>query len=1252
MVNWWEDVKTDEKKTSKDWWEDVKIAKPLTPSIEARLGLSKGEKPLIPDIERIEQRKAPITTSGDIDTHGLRGFEIPIPKGKNLFEKYIFENDAESLKRIFGFDLDKIKSSPEAFKQAQQDATNYDFTQIKRWNTIKDNAEKGNGFTKFFDKISQAGASAFMGEKIPEHYKINSGSKIADVGADIIGTIGGFATPVGGTSLLSAGQQASQGLIPKITSKASPTIRKAISSPLGHRLTEGAIMGGVVDVGQGVKEGDNAKQLVGRTIEGAVFGAGLDVAGYGIGKLAPKLKDLVKSGVLQKIEAYADEGIESTVKEAVNPPKVQGGKFKLKNIELEKAYDNYNQAIYKIQDHFGTNQLRADEMPLIKSELGIDLDSLVDDIAKAEAKTPMNTLKEIGERQRLAKVAGVVDTQKPKIQRTGKLIPEIKAMDEVAATSTSPLVPEIQTDETSFRSKIDRSPVKKTRSFKEIYDKVRTSVVDDAAPLENLEKNIKGKVDSAENSIYKQARLFKGAPERANEIVRTELEPIIKSVESAGYDYKDLGDYALAVHARDVNAAGIESGFTNEEIEEVIQKLGTPEIEKARKQLINLSNNLLDDLVENGVLSQDGVNAMRGKWKNYMPMFRSFDDEKVEFTKGLGDSFANIANPIKRLKGSQRKVVDPIENMIKNIYKTTNTTARNKVGLQLSELNKLDVDNNFIRMLDKGEEVGRKNVVNVYENGQKVGYEVQPEIYTTMLNLDKESSNTLIRVLSKPASALRAGATLTPEFALRNPMRDIQNAFVVSKSGFNPITDFASGLISTIKKDASYSDFLKHSGGYGNILSMDRQKHREVLKKTIKQPVTEKYINVMSPKGFLELLRSISDVTESATKLGEYKAALRQGQTPQEAAYRARDLMDFARAGSSIRPANRVVAFLNANIQGKSKLIRAIKEDPKRVTGKMIVSMGLPSIGAYVAQKTMANDKQREIIKDAPNWLRDTYWLVPVPGTNQIARIPKPFDISAISNVTERALEYLYDNDEEAFDGFARTLLKENGFPVMLTGIVPIIEGMTNYSFFRESSIIPLREQYIKKSDQYDINTSEAAKAIAKPMSKLLGEDSNFASPRIIDNTIYGLTGGLGKYATNAIDFMLEKTGVVEEKNRPAKAPSQLPVAKAFLVNEASSGKSMDFVYSELDKLKQERGSAKLKNEKFVQLPKLKYLEKQTKKISGLSKEIRNIKEDKSLLPKVKRDRVLDLIDKRNNIARETKKYVKKRDKELEKKQK
>lgn len=849
-------------------------------------------------------------------------------------------------------------------------------------------------------------------------------------------------------------------------------------------------------------------------------------------------------------------------------------------------------------------------------------------------------------------------------------------------------------DATTFRSKVSRDKKASKVPFSQRFEKLRSQFEDDLIALEGVEKRVRGKLSSAEDSLYKSARLFRGVPEKANTLVKNRLAPIINGIEKKGYTSADLGDYALAVHAKDVNARDVKSGFTNREIDEVINRLGTEEMEAARKELIKISDDMLDELQKNGVISKELVESLRERYPNYMPLFRNFDDEKVDFSAGLSKALANVTSPIKGLKGSERQVVDPMESMVKNIFQSTNAAERNKVARQLSKLAKDDKDSKFIRKItDKtyvtvrengaykryevdedtfdsvlgmskekkhelarslsdnpnatfatrvsvAEDLSRKNVVTVLEDGVKVRYEVEPEVYKAMLNLDQESSNTLIKILQKPASLLRAGATLTPEFSLRNPLRDIVQAFVVSESGFNPLIDFPVGLMQSISKGNLYKQWVDELGAYGNIMSGDRQVHREALERVLKESPGKKFVNVVNGKTMIRVLRAISDTTESATKVGEFRAALRKGVTPQEAAYRSRDIMDFGRSGSAIRQTNKIVAFLNANIQGKSKLIRAFNKNPAGFTARAFASVTVPTIGAFIMQKYMANDEQKQTIEESPAWMTDTFWLIPVPGTDQVARIPKPFDLSTLfSNLPERALKYTYNNDKKAFDGFAKKALADGALPGMITGLLPIIEGMANYSFFRGSSIIPRGEEGRKFEDQYDINTTETAKLLAKGAEKLTGGKGtfkNFSSPRVMDNTIKGLTAGLGTYATSAIDVLLDKFNVSDNPVRPAKAPAQQPLNKAFLVNPLQGGKSTEELYELKEKLTREKGSAKLNQRPFRDEGKLKYITNATDNMSDITKRIRQIENSRDLSAAEKRERIEPLIRQRNKIARDT----------------
>jgi len=49
------------------------------------------------------------------------------------------------------------------------------------------------------------------------------------------------------------------------------------------------------------------------------------------------------------------------------------------------------------------------------------------------------------------------------------------------------------------------------------------------------------------------------------------------------------------------------------------------------------------------------------------------------------------------------------------------------------------------------------------------------------------------------------------------------------------------------------------------------------------------------------------------------------------------------------------------------------------------------------------------------------------------------------------------------------------------------------------------------------------------------GSLKNISSPRVIDKPLQGLTAGLGKYATDAVDLILDKTGAYKRTEKPAK---------------------------------------------------------------------------------------------------------------------
>jgi hypothetical protein len=196
-----------------------------------------------------------------------------------------------------------------------------------------------------------------------------------------------------------------------------PAINSLAQAPLtiGDRVARGSsegIGGALKGFGQGLADVLTSKNPVstGDYINNAVQGisgknisptirSGLDVLSpadvIGLGQIS-KLGQL---GKLQNIGEAAEVGIKAASKIKPSPvvetvakeskqikPVSPQGRYTVKNAEMQKAVEDYDNAIKQIQDHFGTNELRASEMERIKPELGVDIENIVNRMERAQGK--------------------------------------------------------------------------------------------------------------------------------------------------------------------------------------------------------------------------------------------------------------------------------------------------------------------------------------------------------------------------------------------------------------------------------------------------------------------------------------------------------------------------------------------------------------------------------------------------------------------------------------------------------------------------------------------------------------------------------------------------------------------------------------------------------------------------------------------------------------------------------------------------
>lgn len=702
--------------------------------------------------------------------------------------------------------------------------------------------------------------------------------------------------------------------------------------------------------------------------------------------------------------------------------------------------------------------------------------------------------------------------------------------------------------------------------IKKAMSDVYTKLIDELNPLKDLVEQVEretGEKISFDDNPYMQAWLARGWAGKAEALIEhgvpehkiPAFKDIIKDIRKN--EHKEFSAYLVALHDLDLHKNKQKATFEYTEDAAVLGRhAGNERFQKAAKQIYKYQDYLLAMLVKEGLLTVKAYHTMRKMYPHYIPFFRDMSDVGMQSFLSGGKGFIDVSSPVKRLKGSTRDIIDPLESIIKNTFQFYNAVERNHVGRTFAKLADKQGVGQIVERV-KGDKAKTDNTFNVWENGEKVTYETTPELIETMRMLDKEQSSMIMKILSYPANWLRAGATLSPEFILRNPVRDMIGAAIYSKHGFIPIVDTFKGLSLYLKKGQTYWEYKKSGAAHAAMVSLDRDYLGGQLRDIMKRE--SKFTKLI--KNPIEALRAMSEATEMATRLAEYDNA-RKGYTgvvnrlfgkerkplsAREAALESRDItLDFSRRGTNTKKANQVIAFFNATIQGADKMARSFKEDPRGMTVKTMLYITLPSVLLWYMNK----DDER--YQELPQWEKDTFWII--PGKENMYKIPKPFEAGILFGTAfERMLQYMDDkkNDRKGvgFKGFGERVFDSFAPSFMPTAMIPIVEATTNYSLFRQRNIIPQSQENLPARLQYGANTSEVA--------KFVGDKIN-VSPYVVDNTIRGYGGGLAGLGLSAIDAA---SGAKE--NNTAKKWYEAPGLRGFTAAPYQSSNSVQRVYDD-----------------------------------------------------------------------------------------
>ena len=587
-----------------------------------------------------------------------------------------------------------------------------------------------------------------------------------------------------------------------------------------------------------------------------------------------------------------------------------------------------------------------------------------------------------------------------------------------------------------------------------------------------------------------------------------------------------------------------------DQMESIYQK--SKGIQGIQKDLNATRTQAIDLMVSTGRITKEQGQFWKDN-EDYVPFDRVFEDgpSTPKFVRGKGlavlDSYPGLKGSLGR---PVRNVLDAYANKLSGMVEDT---MRNNASVKLLETMELG---GFAREIPKPEAAQNQNLVvpRLFRDGKPVFFEVQNEYDMLAFMQAPEIMNGLTKALGATARVLRISITAMPPFAIKQVVDDAQRAAFYSgvqrplAVAMKTLYNFPKVFFGELTGRKSVA--VKRMEELGIIGDYDFNIYEPVA--DIEKEIGATKRNV-AKKAFhrLEQLTKASDL---AARLAVYEETMRETKGDELLAQtRARELINFTRRGASptMRTAARVIPFFNAYAQGMDVLYRAASgidgssSGERSAARKMFMSrVAIMTAFGFAYALAMSDDEGYE---NATDEVRDNNWLLPGGF-----KIPVPKELAFIfKSIPERVVQYMKRSgtDEEqaitaALGSTVKAAFSAYSSPTAVPSLIrPVLENMTNYSFFLQRELESASMQRREPGFRSTSTTSELAKA--------LGETTNI-SPIKIDNFLRGTFGMAGSTTLLMTDALLNPS-------RPDRPLYQMPFTSIFLYDTVGGRSKVEF---------------------------------------------------------------------------------------------
>lgn len=613
-----------------------------------------------------------------------------------------------------------------------------------------------------------------------------------------------------------------------------------------------------------------------------------------------------------------------------------------------------------------------------------------------------------------------------------------------------------------------------------------------------------------------------------------------KRGDRVGYDKLNFGVPEDTIRAQ---MAKIES---NKELRDVF--------EKAREQYNAYNRDLMRFMEQTGALSPEEAKRLAST-NDYIPYYREENGNAVLVIGGEGTyKIGNLADQpqLRQLIGGNDKILDFLTSSVQNTSMLLDMGLRNQAtknamyelaDLKLAQfLGGSPSGADIVRFKDKG--VDKYVRINTDELG------IPADLLVKGMEGIPVNNSALVRTMGGFSTLLRRSITVSPLYSARQLFRDSLAAPLLSGANFTPVM----GALKQLGKSDTRETLEARGIVGGQVFTGTNEDLTRIL--------GELQAGKMGLSQFIARAEAIAMEADALTRRAQYDSYIEQGLSQMEATLMSLESMNFNRKGlsPSVRLASQLIPFFNAQIQSLDVLYRAM-------TGKMpmnerlqiqdkLFKRGALLAGTAIAYAMLMQDD--DTYKNAQPDEKYGNFFVHVPGISEAIRVPVPFEIGYIFKSIPEAMVNIMANErgaEEAYKAFKNIAIQTipgGSSALMPAAVKPLVENLTNYSFFTGRSLETKAEQMEKAEFRYRDNTSE----LAKQVGALTG-----MSPIKIENLIRGYTGGMGLALAQSLNFSMPTAG------NPEQATKRLSDAAVIgpLFQPADAGGQVSAVYDRMN---------------------------------------------------------------------------------------